>query len=65
MKTIKWYCHLMICIAGLGLASSCNDDFMQQIPQTALTVDGFFNSVSDLETYVNGLYTDGNLYSSG
>jgi hypothetical protein len=38
---------------------------MQQIPQTDITVEGFFNSVSDLETYVYGLYTDGNLYSEG
>jgi hypothetical protein len=38
---------------------------MQQIPQTDITTEGFFNSVSDLDTYVNGLYTDGKLYSEG
>jgi hypothetical protein len=48
----------------MGLAS-CNDDFMQQIPKTALTTEGFFNSAGDLETYVNGLYNDDNLYSKG
>jgi hypothetical protein len=48
----------------MGLAS-CNDDFMQQIPQTALTVEGFFNTTGDLEVYVNGMYNDGNLYSRG
>jgi hypothetical protein len=38
---------------------------MQQVPQTSITVEGFFNSVSDLQTYVNGLYTDGELYQGG
>jgi hypothetical protein len=64
MKTLKLYFNLFLCIAGLGLAS-CNDDFMQQIPQTAITVEGFFKSTSDLQTYVNGLYHDDNLYQKG
>ena len=51
-------------VALLGLAS-CNDDFMQQIPQTAITPEGFFTSAGDLEMYVNGLYTDDQLYSKG
>jgi hypothetical protein len=50
----------MIC----GLAA-CNDDFMQQIPQTEITVEGFFKSANDLQTYVNGLYNDNNLYHTG
>ena len=45
--------------------TSCNDDFMQQIPQTAVTVEGFFNSTSDLQTYVNNFYNDGTLNSGG
>jgi hypothetical protein len=45
--------------------ASCNDDFMQQIPQTAITVEGFFNSTSDLQTYVNNFYNDGTLNSGG
>jgi hypothetical protein len=38
---------------------------MQQVPQTAITTEGFFNSVSDLSTYINGLYSDWNLYDGG
>jgi hypothetical protein len=38
---------------------------MQQIPETEITVEGFFNSVSDLQTYVNGFYEDGELYDKG
>jgi hypothetical protein len=38
---------------------------MQQIPQTSITVEAFFTSVSDLEMYVNGLYTNSDLYSGG
>jgi hypothetical protein len=45
--------------------ASCNDEFMQQIPQTSITVEGFFNSISDVEMYVNGFYADGNLYDGG
>lgn len=60
MKTVK----LFLCIA-VGLMASCNDDFMQQIPQTSFTVEGYFKSVSDLQTYVNGFYNDDNLYQRG
>jgi hypothetical protein len=38
---------------------------MQQVPETSLTVEGFFNSVKDMETYVNGFYDDDNLYDGG
>lgn len=36
---------------------SCSDDFLQRTPQTKLTAEGFFNTASDLQLYVNGLYT--------
>ena len=42
--------------------SGCNDSFLEKFPQTSITEDGFFNSVSDLEAYTNGLY--GNIVSS-
>jgi hypothetical protein len=38
---------------------------MQQIPETSITVEGFFNSVGDLETYVNGFYYNSDLSSGG
>lgn len=49
------------CIGLLGL-SGCNDSFLERYPETSITEDGFFNNVSDLETYTNGLY--GNIVSS-
>ena len=61
MKTIKLF---FLGIVGLAMAS-CNDDFMQQIPETSVTTEGFFKSVSDLQVYVNGFYDDENLYSKG
>ncbi|MDR1102532.1 MAG: RagB/SusD family nutrient uptake outer membrane protein, partial [Tannerella sp.] len=61
MRTIKF-----IIITGIvcGL-TACNDSFMQQIPETAITVEGFFKSTADLQTYVNGFYNDANLYQRG
>jgi hypothetical protein len=49
----------------IGGLAACNDGFMQQIPETAITVEGFFKSTSDLQTYVNGFYNDANLYHNG
>ena len=43
------------CIGLLGL-SGCNDSFLEKYPETSITEDGFFNNVSDLEAYTNGLY---------
>jgi hypothetical protein len=45
--------------------TACNDAFMQQIPETAITVEGFFKSTADLQTYVNGFYNDASLYQRG
>lgn len=40
---------------------SCNDEFMDRFPKTEITQENFFNSVGDLNTYINGLY--GNISS--
>ena len=64
MKTVKLHFSIFICVIALGI-TSCNDDFMQRIPETSLTVEGFFKSPGDLQVYVNGLYNDENLYSKG
>jgi hypothetical protein len=44
---------------------SCNDNFMEQVPQTQLTVAGYFKSTNDLQVYVQGLYQDEALYQGG
>jgi hypothetical protein len=63
MKTIKIYFAML---TGMALGfTACNDSFLEQIPQTDITVPGFFKSVSDLQTYVNGLYNDGTLCAAG
>ncbi|MCK0191699.1 RagB/SusD family nutrient uptake outer membrane protein [Arenibacter sp. F20364] len=41
---------------GLGILSSCNDDFLERLPETEIAVDNFFNTEEDLAIYVNGLY---------
>lgn len=40
----------------LALSTSCQKDFLQLTPDSAITDENFFNTVKDLETYTNGLY---------
>ena len=63
MKLIRIYINILAAVT-LCL-SSCNDGFMNQAPQTEITVAGFFKSPEDLALYINGLYDDGNLISAG
>jgi hypothetical protein len=55
MKRISKYIISLICVAALFAA--CNEDFLDRAPQTAITEGGFFKTVSDVEAYVNWLYT--------
>jgi hypothetical protein len=48
----------------MGL-SACNDDFLEQYPQTSLSPEVFFQTVTDLQLYVNGLNDMGNLNTLG
>lgn len=41
----------------LILVSSCNDDFLERLPETEIAVDNFFNTEEDLSIYINGLYS--------
>ncbi len=36
---------------------SCNDDFLNRLPQTQLAPENFFNTAEDLKTYSNGFYS--------
>ncbi len=40
----------------LAILSSCEDDFLERLPETEIAVDNFFNTEEDLAIYVNGLY---------
>lgn len=53
MKSFK---HILLLIAGLAVITSCNDDFLEKFPETALTEKTFFNNPQDLATYTFGLY---------
>ncbi|MDR1335266.1 MAG: RagB/SusD family nutrient uptake outer membrane protein [Tannerella sp.] len=55
MKKIRYITSCLL-LAWIG-CTSCSDDFLQRTPQTKLTAEGFFNNASDLQLYVNGLYT--------
>nr|WP_292963199.1 MULTISPECIES: RagB/SusD family nutrient uptake outer membrane protein [unclassified Allomuricauda] len=35
---------------------SCNDDFLEQLPETEIGAEKFFNTEEDLSIYINGLY---------
>jgi hypothetical protein len=37
---------------------ACDDDFLNRVPKSSITAEGFFKSASDLELYVNGLAND-------
>ena len=49
------YIISFVCLALTGCIS-CSEDFLDRTPRTKLTAEGFFNSASDLQLYVNGLY---------
>ena len=46
---------LYIALALISL-SSCNDSFLDRLPETSLVTENFFRSPSDLALFVNNLY---------
>ena len=59
MKKYVYIFSLIVAFAGFN---ACNDAFMDKLPETAITVEGFFKTPEDLGTYVNGLYDQDLLY---
>lgn len=51
MKRIN---YILLAVSLLGI--SCQKDFLEKTPGSAITKEQFFNTVADLETYTNGLY---------
>lgn len=39
-----------------SLLTSCNDEYLDLVPETEIAVDNFFNTEEDLSIYINGLY---------
>jgi len=49
---IKWSFLILL----TTFITSCNDDFLERAPLDSLSEQTFFNSATDIQTYVNGLY---------
>lgn len=47
--------YILITIIA-AVVFSCEKDFLDRVPETDITADGFFNSLADLEIYTNGFY---------
>ncbi|MDR1337389.1 MAG: RagB/SusD family nutrient uptake outer membrane protein [Tannerella sp.] len=57
----KYICIFSLTVALAGF-TACNDAFLEKIPETEITSEGYFKTAKDLETYVNGFYNEGLLY---
>ena len=51
---MKKYIFITLLFAA-GLVS-CEEDFLDKVPVTGISADGFFTSAGDLEIYTNGFY---------
>ena len=56
MKTNHTFSRLALVLGVTGALAGCNDSFMDRYPETSLTEETFFKTVSDLETYTNNMY---------
>lgn len=54
MKNLKTHYLLVALLATV--ATSCNDDFLDKLPETAIGRENFFNTEEDLNLYVYNLY---------
>jgi hypothetical protein len=48
--------QIMLALIAALFLGSCNDDFMDRLPQTEIGVENFFNTEEDLKMYCYGLY---------
>jgi hypothetical protein len=62
---MKTKIYLLVLASFLFGLHACNDDFLEQYPQTSITPERFFRTVNDLQLYVSGLNNDGKLNSGG
>lgn len=56
MKSQIKFIGTTVMVTATLLLSSCNDDFLEQLPETEIGAEKFFNTEEDLSIYVNGLY---------
>jgi starch-binding outer membrane protein, SusD/RagB family len=57
MRNIKIKTRILVILASI-LIFSCEDDFLERKPLDALSEDLFFNTATDLQTYVNHFYDE-------
>jgi len=55
MKTRYYLTFLMAFFAAI-VFSGCKKDFLERLPQSAITSKDFFKTVADMETYSNVFY---------
>lgn len=53
---MKTYLTLILSVT-LGVLISCNDNYLERLPETSPTPETFFTSVGALELYTNSFYT--------
>ncbi|MFD2904826.1 RagB/SusD family nutrient uptake outer membrane protein [Sphingobacterium anhuiense] len=53
---INKYIKLAFVFSGLSLLGGCNDQYLDRVPETAINNENFFNTATDLELYITGLY---------
>lgn len=46
----------ILCLLAVVALPACNDEFLDRYSKTEITRESFFNSETDLETYILGLY---------
>ena len=51
MKNLKY-----ILLAAIFAVFSCEDDFLEVVPETSIGTENFFNTEEDLNIYINSLY---------
>ncbi|NOU58706.1 RagB/SusD family nutrient uptake outer membrane protein [Marinifilum caeruleilacunae] len=47
---------IIVILAFVGILSSCNDDYLERLPETSPTKETFFTSAEALELYTNSFY---------
>ncbi|MDR2042619.1 MAG: RagB/SusD family nutrient uptake outer membrane protein [Tannerella sp.] len=59
---MKKYICIIALIGACAGGTGCNDGFLEKLPETDLTAEGYFKTAKDLETYVYGFYNETALY---
>jgi hypothetical protein len=59
---MKKYVYILSLIGACVGWTGCNDAFLEKFPETEITMEGYFKTAKDLETYVYGFYNESLLY---